>query len=193
MPLKVWLTQNSTTLAAGGAPRPPPHPSASVNTPHPGSRRGPGSAVLAGRVVAAVDRLLEVLLRVVLPELPHRGVGVDDGVLVEVPDLVDAPDVDFLVGVPVLVDLARPPRGALVLGGPQRLEELVLVLHVAADLPDRLGDPHGGAVVDRGREPHVVLLGHLFDPLDEPLVLGRVQHLTPRKEAEHAERAIAES
>src|SRR5574341_1336798 len=80
----------------------------------------PRLTVLAGWVVAAVDRLLQVLLRVVLPELRDRGVDLDHGVLVHAPDLVHAPEVDVLDDVPVLVDLDGAPRRALDLGGAER-------------------------------------------------------------------------
>src|SRR5438552_12705446 len=54
------------------------------------------SAVLTRRELPRVHGLLQELLRVVLPELAHMRVRVDDGVLQLAADALDLADVDVL-------------------------------------------------------------------------------------------------
>src|SRR5438093_13532354 len=61
----------------------------------------------ARREIPRVDRLLQELLRAVLPELAHRRVGVDDGVLQLAPYPLHLPDVDVLSGIAVGIHLDR--------------------------------------------------------------------------------------
>src|SRR5215813_3075448 len=68
------------------------------------------SAVPAGREVPRIDRLLQELLGVVLPELAHGRVRVDDGVLQLAADALDLADVDVLGRVAVGVHLHRAAR-----------------------------------------------------------------------------------
>src|SRR4051794_10453423 len=71
----------------------------------------PMSAVAAGRNVAAVERLPEVLLGRILPELRHGRDGEDDRVLqLAVLVALHAADVDVLDRVAVRVELHGAPR-----------------------------------------------------------------------------------
>src|SRR5439155_13053392 len=62
------------------------------------ARLAAGSAVRAWRVVARVERLLQVRVGVVLPELAHGREGRDHGVLQLAADILDPADVDVLDG-----------------------------------------------------------------------------------------------
>src|SRR5687768_7385844 len=72
-------------------------------------RRRASLTVLARRIVPAVQRPLQVLVRLVLPELGDGRVGGDDGVLQPVLAL-DLPDVDVLDHAVVVVDAERTAR-----------------------------------------------------------------------------------
>src|SRR5438093_9367048 len=71
------------------------------------------STMLAGRKVPVVDRLLEELFGVVLPELADRWIGVDHGVLELPSDLLNLPDIDVLRRVAVKVDFVGVSWGFL--------------------------------------------------------------------------------
>src|SRR6266508_206828 len=134
-----------------------------------------GSAILAGREVAVVDRLLQELLRLVLPELRHGRVRVDDRVP-ELPVLLlDLADVDVLDRVAVRVELDGAAGRVRDLDVAQRLEELLPVLDVAADGLGGLGYPSragvGGLREVRGDLAVLLpVLGH--EPLVDRVVQG---------------------
>src|SRR5919109_2456857 len=75
-----------------------------------GSLRGDSLTVLAGRIVATVERPLHVLVGLVLPELAHGRVGGDHRVLQAAADPLDLADIDVLDGIAEIVDLERPAR-----------------------------------------------------------------------------------
>src|SRR5438445_6859862 len=101
----------------------------------------PSSTRPAGRNVAAVERLLEIVLGPVLPELADARVGRDHGVLQSPADALHPADVDVLDGVAVGVDRERAARGVLDLHLAEGGQERGALLHLAADGPDGLGDP----------------------------------------------------
>src|SRR5439155_23187314 len=70
-------------------------------------------AVLAGRVVPRVERLLEIVLGLVLPELADGRVGGDHGVLQATAHALDLADVNVLDGIALGVHRERPARGVL--------------------------------------------------------------------------------
>src|SRR5713226_9057555 len=109
-----------------------------------------GLAGLAGRVVAVVDRQLEVLLRLVGPELRDRREGVDDRVLQLAALTLHLADVDVLDRVAPLVELQRPARGVGKLDLAEPGHELLALLHVAADQLRRLVDPARARVAGLG-------------------------------------------
>src|SRR3954468_11621649 len=90
--------------------------------------------VLRFRKAPRVDRALQELLRLVLPELTHRGIGLQDGVDEAAVLLLDLADVDAEDGVPVLVDPDGAAEAVLDVERSQRLHEGVLVLDVALHL-----------------------------------------------------------
>src|SRR5947209_4998285 len=98
-------------------------------------------AVRAWRVVARVERLLQVLVGVVPPELAHGREGRDHGVLQLTADLLHPADVDVLDGVAPAVDADRAARKVLQLDPAERREECLAVLDPAADRLHGLDDP----------------------------------------------------
>src|SRR5438094_3962644 len=107
---------------------------------------GPASAEFANREVAVVHGLLQEILGLVLPELRDGRVGVDDGVPQLAVLLLDLADVDVLDRVAVGVELDGTAWRVRDLHLAQRLQELLPVLHVAADRLRRVGDPPGARV-----------------------------------------------
>src|SRR6185295_20381553 len=103
-------------------------------------------AGLAGRIVAVVHGQLEILLRLVGPELRDGREGVDDGVLQLAALALHLADVDVLDRVAPLVELHRPARGVGNLDLAERGHELLALLHVAADRLRRLVDPASARV-----------------------------------------------
>src|SRR5713226_7628487 len=146
-----------------------------------------GLAGLAGRVVAVVDRQLEVLLRLVGPELRDRREGVDDRVLQLAALALHLADVDVLDRVAPLVELQRPARGVGDLDLAERGHELLALLHVAADQLRGLVDPARARVTGlREVRRHLAIL------------LAVVRHELPvgrrvDRGAEHEGRDVAES
>src|SRR5262245_37028212 len=90
-------------------------------------------AVFAGRKVPVVDRLLQELFGVVLPELADRRIGVDHGVLKLASHLLDFSDVDILCRVTVGVHLDGAARGVLDFDFPQGSHERCAILDLSAD------------------------------------------------------------
>src|SRR5947209_4899536 len=149
------------------------------------------SAVLTRRELPRVHGLLQELLRVVLPELAHMRVRVDDGVLQLAADALDLADVDVLRRVAVGVHLHRTAGRV---GDPhpaQRGHERRAVLDVAADRLDRLADHAGARVavlaVEARRARVRLLVG-----ASESLVRRRVERGGVVMRADHAERLVAE-
>src|SRR5687767_147291 len=105
-------------------------------------RRRASLTVLARRIVAAVQRPLQVLVRLVLPELGDGRVGGDDGVLQPVLAL-DLPDVDVLDHAVVVVDAERATWRVLQRDLSQRGQHGVAVVHLATGELRRLHDPAG--------------------------------------------------
>src|SRR3989442_1366407 len=116
------------------------------------ARAGPprlsaGSAVAAGRDVAAVDGLPEKVVRAVLPELRDGGDRHDHGVLeLALSVALDFPEVDVLDRIAVRVEPDGPPRRVGDLDLPQRRQQLLASFHVTADRLDRLVDPASARV-----------------------------------------------
>src|SRR5262249_61610446 len=98
-------------------------------------------AVLAWRIVARIERHLEELVGIVFPELAHRRVGKDHGVLELASHPLHLAHVDVLDGIAPLVDDHRPPRKVLELDLLEGGQEGLAVLHLAIHRPDRLDDP----------------------------------------------------
>ena len=82
-------------------------------------------AVLARRKVAAVDGLLQELLRLVLPELGDRREGLDDRIPELALLLLDLSHVDVLDRVVVGIELDGAPRGVGDLDLPERGQEFL--------------------------------------------------------------------
>src|SRR3989441_539362 len=148
------------------------------------------SAVLTRRELPRVHGLLQELLRVVLPELAHMRVRVDDGVLQLAAEALDLADVDVLRRVAVSVHLHR---AAGRVGDPhpaQRGHERRAILDVAADRLDRLADHAGARVavlaVEARRARVRLLVGG-----SESLVRRRVERGGVVMRADHAERLAA--
>src|SRR5260370_25899488 len=111
-------------------------------------RRRPRSAGAAWGHGAAGEGLGQELLRRAFPELRHRGDGEDDGVLqLALAVALHPADVDVLDGVAVGVELHRSARRVGDLDLPEGREELLAVLHVAAQRADVLVDPAPTRVV----------------------------------------------
>src|SRR5690349_11558060 len=91
------------------------------------------STMLAGRKVSVVDRLLQEFFRLVLPELAHRWIGVDDGVLELPSHLLDFSDINILRRVAVGVHLDGTSWGILDLHFSQRPHERRAILDFSAD------------------------------------------------------------
>src|SRR3989441_889458 len=149
------------------------------------------SAVRTRRELPRVHGLLQELLRVVLPELAHMRVRVDDGVLQLAADALDFADVDVLRRVAVSVHLHR---AAGRVGDPhpaQRGHERRAILDVAADRLDRLAYQSGALVavlaVEARRARVRLLVGG-----SESLVRRRVERGGVVMRADHAERLVAE-
>src|SRR6266850_4251138 len=150
-----------------------------------------GSAVLAGWEVPGIDRLLEELLRVVLPELAHVRVRVDDRVLQLAVHALDLADVDVLRRVAVGVHLHRAPRRVGDLHLAQGRHERGAVLHLAADGLHRLVDHAGARVAVLAVEARRTLVGLLVGGA-ELLVGRRLQRGRVVVRADHADRLVAE-
>src|SRR5439155_1954496 len=131
-------------------------------------------AVRAWRVVARVERLLQVLVGFVLPELAHGREGRDHGVLQLTADLLHPADVDVLDGVAPAVDADRATRKVLQLHPAERREERLAVLDPAADRLHGLDDPPrvgvaglgvvGGDLAGLGLEgPRELLVGRVVE------------------------------
>src|ERR1044071_4066912 len=123
----------------------PPEGVRARNPPHPcplsrGEREW-ALAVLAWRIVACVEGLLQELVGIVFPELAHRGIGEDHRVL----DLTAYPlhlaHVDVLDGIAPLVDDHGPAREVLELHLLEGSEEGLAVFYLAIDRLDGLHDP----------------------------------------------------
>src|SRR5436309_66992 len=96
----------------------------------------------ARRKVPAVDRLLEEFLRVVLPELGDGRHRHDDGVLeLAVAVALHLADVDVLDRIVVAVELHGAARRIAELHLAQHGQQLLAILHGAAQGLDRLVDP----------------------------------------------------
>src|SRR5262245_10498688 len=104
------LTARETASTARSPPNARDTPSSSRAAGLSASAPRAASARLARRVVARVERQLQVLLGVVLPELAHRRERGHDGVLQLAVDPLDLPDVDVLHGVAPAVHADRPAR-----------------------------------------------------------------------------------
>src|SRR2546422_2149673 len=130
------------------------------------------SAVLARRKVPVVHGLLQEIVRLILPELRDGRIGMDDGV----PELavlpLDLADVDVLDRVAVGVELDRAAGSVGDLHPAQRLQELLAVLHVAADDLGRLVDPSGAGVAG---------LREVRRDLPVPLAIFRDEFLVHRR------------
>src|SRR5215467_10316346 len=98
-------------------------------------------AVLAWRIVARIERHLEELVGIVFPELAHRRVGEDHGVLELSSRPLHLAHVDVLDGIAPLVDDHRPSRKVFELDLLEGSQEGLPVLHLAVDRLDRLDDP----------------------------------------------------
>src|SRR3989442_8759174 len=83
------------------------------------------SAVSAGREVARVHRILQIIVRLVGPELRHVGERVDDRVLQTVAHLLDLAYVNVLDRVAEVVEANRPPRRVGQVGLAKRGQGLV--------------------------------------------------------------------
>src|SRR5262245_26840317 len=106
-----------------------------------GSLRAASLAVFAGRVVAAVQRTLHVLVGLVLPELADGRIRRDDRVLQLAADPLDLADVDVLDRIAEVVDFQRAACGFFQIDPAQRRQERVAVFHLAVHGSDRLDDP----------------------------------------------------
>src|SRR5262245_20584780 len=125
-------------------------------------------------IVALVHRLREEPLLVVRPELAHVLVRLDRGVdeLVALP--LAAADVERADDVAEMVEAERAARRIGERYGPQRLDERILVLGLAAGLLEgSLG--HHAVDVNAGRVDARNVAVVLHHALDEALVAGRVQ------------------
>src|SRR5262244_600559 len=136
-------------------------------------------AVFAGREVAAVDRRLEELVLVELPELGDVRIGLDDGIpelLLVVAEhllLLDLLDVDVLHGIAHVVDADGTADGIQFQRG-QLFDELLGAGEVALIVLDDLVDHLRRRVVGlRVIRRHLAELGAIF--LHERLVLRRFQ------------------
>src|SRR5215470_15872270 len=150
------------------------------------STRWPLLAGLAGRVVAVVHGQLQVLLRLVVPELGDGREGVDHRVLELAVLPLDLAHVDVLDRVAPVVELHRPARSVRDLHLAERGHELLAVLHGAANQLGRLVDPAAAGVAglrEIGRHFAVLLLvvGH-------ELAVGRAVE----RGAVHERRHVAE-
>src|SRR5262245_11664572 len=146
-------------------------PSASEATGAPEMEPRPMAALIAefaGRVVAAVDRRLEELLLVELPELGDVRIGLDDGVpelLLVVAEhllLLDLLDVDVLHRVAHLVDGDGTANGIQLQRG-ELLHEFLGAREVALVVLDDLVDHLRGRVVGlRIVRGHLAVLRAVF-------------------------------
>src|SRR3984893_3446771 len=148
------LETPSSLSAKSEFTKPPPHPALSPSRgrgiqnserrgsqkPSPPPRgRGQGEgemfplAVLARGVVARVERHLQKLIGVVLPELAHGRVGEDHAVLELAPYALDLPHVDVLDGIAPAVDDDGTARKVLQLDLLEGGQERLAVLDLAVD------------------------------------------------------------
>src|SRR5262249_54687607 len=162
-------------------------------------RAGPGRqaliAVFAGREVAAVDRRLEELVLVELPELGDVRIGLDDGIpelLLVVAEhllLLDLLDVDVLHGIAHVVDADRTADGIQFQRG-QLFDELLGAGEVALIVLDDLLDHLRRRVVGlRVIRRHLAELGAIF--LHERLVLRRFQRGAVLQRGDVADHLVA--
>src|SRR6266508_350997 len=98
-----------------------------------GRVRGKRSAVSAWRVVSRVDGVLEIVLRLVGPELRDSGERVDHRVLQLATHPLHLADIDALDRIAVRVEADGSARGVGEVHFPQRAEEAIHVLDVSAD------------------------------------------------------------
>src|SRR5437867_10377369 len=104
--------------------------------------RGSGAlAVLAWGIVARVEGQLEVLVGIVFPELAHRGIREDHGVLELAAYPLHLAHVDVLDGIAPLVDDHGPAREVLELHLLEGSEEGLAVFYLAIDRLDGFHDP----------------------------------------------------
>src|SRR6266568_7251183 len=148
------------------------------------------STMLARGVVARVEGHLQELLGIVLPELTHRRVREDHGVLELAAHALDLADVDVLDGVAPLVDDDGTAREILQLDFLERGEQGLAVFDLAVDRLDGFHDPPGVriaglAVVGR----HLARLG--LERLHESPVGGVVECGRVVERGIHAERLVA--
>src|SRR6266852_6701504 len=153
-------------------------------------RRALPLAVLAWGMVSRIERLLQKLLRVVLPELAHRRVGEDHAVLEVAAHALDLPHVDVLDGIAPAVDDHGAAGEVLQLDLPQGGQERLAVLDLAVDRLDRFHDPArvgvAGLPVVGGHLAHLGLEG-----LGELLVGGIVEGRRVVQRGVDAQRLVA--
>src|SRR4029453_1519943 len=90
-------------------------------------------AVFAGRVVARVHRILQILVRLVRPELRDVRKSVDHAVLEPSTDPLHLSEIDVLNRVTVLIEPNRPPRSIREFYLAQRPCEPLAILGVSTD------------------------------------------------------------
>src|ERR671922_900149 len=155
-----------------------------------GSLRGDSLTVLAGRIVATVERPLHVLVGLVLPELADRRIRRDHRVLQLAADTLDLADVDVLDGVAEVIHPERAARGLLQIDLPQRRQHRITVLDLAARRFDGLDDP-ARVRVGRLRVVRGDLAGRRLEGLVE-LHVGRiVEGLGVVQRGDEADRLVA--
>src|SRR5438093_11919902 len=134
-----WTRTRIDWPAAWRASRPPRSGRLRLRRPAPRARVL--SAGLARRIVARVERRLQIFLGVVLPELADVRIREEHGVLELAADSLHLADVHVLDGIAERIDLHGAAREVLQLDLAERGQQRLAILHLAGDRLDGLGDP----------------------------------------------------